>query len=260
MPSLLLLLAGPALAFDVLKTADLASRVAEVSAQAGGPILVAAAGPEADRLLTHLSREQDVPWKVQRVPLVGDVPGDMARVLNRAGLSCAIRVSPGGMEGEWLASLYGSCGDLKTDANGWLPPDDSARRPPTEDEPAFAIPVVAEAPPLDVGRALLLAKTVPDPTTALLSSAIVGFGAGHFYADDPRSAWVHLGVQTGGLLIFGIARAAESAALYEEDAQTARIFAALGLSVTIGSRLVDAGTAPGAAQEEARRQIELQLP
>lgn len=261
-PALLLLLGAVAHAFDVLKTDALLPRVEEVAARAGGPIVVGAAGGESEQTLRRLLRARpELPCVLERAPLMGEAEADMQRLLQRAGYACGLRVAPGGADGEWIVSEHGACGQdpAAATANGWLPAEPPAARSSgrrTRREESVERP--AEA--LDPTRLLLLEQTVPDPTTALLSSFLVGFGSGHFYARDHRMGWLYAGLQAGGLALYGLGRFAGASALDEEDAETARLIGALGLGFSVGVRLVDAGTAPAAAHTEARRQIERNIP
>lgn len=257
---LLHLAASVGLAFDVLKTDAVLTRIHEVSGRAGGAIVVAAAGSDAERMLRRLVRAHpDAPCTLERVPLMSEPEEDMVRLLSRANSDCALRVAPGGLEGEWLVSEHGSCGgEDGADVTGWLPVDGEPNRPVRRsrrsEEPARA--QVA----LDPTRLLLLERSVPDPTTALLSSFLVGFGSGHFYARNPRAGWLYAGLEAGGLAVYGMGRLGEAQALTSEGAGAARAVSVIGLAVAIGVRLVDAGTAPAAAHLEARRQIERQIP
>lgn len=263
-PALLLLLSPLARAFDVLETDALLPRVEETSTRAGGTIILAAAGAQSEQALRKLLRvHPEAPCSLERVPLMGDSQQDMNRLLGRSTYKCALRVAPGGAEGEWLVSEHGACGRAveppPAEGDGWVeaPSDTDA---PSRREPRREVPSPQPSEELNPTRLLLLDHTVPDPTTALLSSFLVGFGAGHFYAHDTRNGMIYAGVQAGGIALFGISSFAAANSFTEDGAKAARVFGALGLSLSIGARMVDAATAPGAAQLEARRQIERQLP
>lgn len=271
---LALWLVSSAMAFDVLSTAALPDHFKEIENRVGEPPVVAAAGNDAWRTLQQLLRTSPPPsWTVERVPLMGEVDRDMARVLAETGRPCALRVSGGGTPGEWFVSEHGACGapNYRLD-RGWVPEDGAvgvASGTPAGvadgdgDEAASVLAPMLGSPqvggiPLE-GRLLLLDHTVPDPTTALLSSALVGFGAGHFYAHDMDAGWLHLGLQAGGLGLWGLSALIKPAAWNPSGQTAAKAIGVLGLGITVGSRLWDAGTAPRAAEIEARRQIELQL-
>ncbi len=269
-PALLLLLCSAAHAFDVLKTEDLLHRIDEVSARAGGPIVVAAAGGNTEATLRRMLRlHPEAPCTLERVPLMGEPQQDMSRLLERKGEHCGLRVSPGGTEGEWLVSEHGDCGgSARPEEVGWIPTESASTETPlavTVGEGSATSTSASVPPPRPVGspdpaRLLLLEASLPDPTTALLSSVFVGFGSGHFYARDNRGGWLFAGLQAGGLAVYGLSRFAGAQSFTASGEQAARVFGTLGLTLTVGSRLVEAGTAPGAAHVAAQRQIERELP
>lgn len=266
----LLALVSTSLAFDVLRTDALAARFAEVEARAAGPVVVAGAGSDAWRQLQRMSDSSPSPtWIAVRVPLMGEVDKEIGQVLAQTGRVCAVRVAKGGVEGEWFVSEHGVCGQAQRVEPGWIPePVATASggspepapviEPPTVAE-TFAPPPVVVAVPRDDMAVVLLEHTVPNPTTALLSSAIVGFGAGHFYANDRDAGLVYLGTQAGGLALWGLGRLIAMDAWTDTGRAAAMGMAWTGLALTVGSRMVDTATAPDAAHAEARRQIELQL-
>lgn len=263
---LALWLVSSAMAFDVLSTAALPEHFDEIQRRVGEPLVVAAAGNDAWRTLQQLLRTGPLPsWTVERVPLMGEVDRDMARVLAETGRPCALRVSGGGTPGEWFVSEHGACGvpNYKLD-RGWVLDDGSGGATVADGDADDLAGGQTPGPPPTVGiplegRLLLLDHTVPDPTTALLSSALVGFGAGHFYARDMDAAWLHLGLQAGGLGLWGLSALIKPATWNPSGRTAAQAIGVLGLGITVGSRLWDTGTAPHAAEVEARRQIELQL-
>lgn len=265
---LLLLIALPdALAFDVLKTEALLPRCEEVSARAGTTVVVAAAGGAADSTLKRLVRAApQAPVLLERVSLMGDAESDMTRLLERMGKPCGLRVSPGGIEGEWIVSEHGACGGVAVPvAEGWTPPvegDPAAEGPPEGGAPEVSAPPprpLPVRPELTPARLLLLDHTVPDPTTALMMSAVVGFGSGEFYAHNPRAGWVHAAIQGTTLAVFGIARLAAADPLTETGGAAARAVGGVALTISLGARLVEAASSPGDAQAEAGRQIEREM-
>lgn len=263
---LALLLSSVLLGFDVLKTDALGARIGEVTTRAEGSVLVAAAGGDAFRALSRLQKESGAAWEVERVPLMGDVDSEMARVLKSARKRCGLRIAAGGLEGEWIVSEHGSCGQgsaASAEDPGWLPGGEAGQGSRGERGRAErdAEPSGAEAPvgTLDPATLLLLEHTVPDPTTALLSSAIVGFGTGHFYAHDSSGGWLHAGAQAGGLALFGLGQLLGNQAFTPEGEKGGKALSAVGMVICVGSRLVDTATAPRAAAVDARRQIERQL-
>lgn len=265
---LMLLFASAAHAFDVLKTDDLLPRIEETSTRAGGPIVVAAAGASTEAALRRLLRAHpEAPCSLERVPLMGEPQQDMSRLLERSRVACGMRVSPGGAEGEWLVSFHGTCAELRaTEASVWLGPEGEEGPLPTGEglsvaapQPALAVPA-SPGSTLDPTRLLLLERSLPDPTTALLSSAIVGFGSGHFYARDTKGGILYAGLQAGGLAVWGLSRFAGAQSFTAEGLRTSQVLGTLGLTLSLGARMVDAGTAPAAAHTTARRQIERQIP
>ena len=255
---LLLLTHADASTFDVLKTEALIPHFEEVAARAGGPVVVAAAGGPADQTLKRLVRAApEAPVLLDRVPVMGDQDDDMAKLLQRVGKPCGLRVSSGGIEGEWIVSEHGACGGASAVVGeGWTEPA------PGEEPLPNAIPVAPSGPMLptmDPARLLLLDHTVPDPTTALLMSAVVGFGSGQFYAHNPRVGLIHASLQGAGLAVLGVARLAERDPITTSGGQIAHAIGNVGLTLMVGSRLVEAATAPGAAQAEAARQISREM-
>lgn len=260
--ALLLLAATEARAFDVLKTEALLPHFEEVASRAGVSVVVAAAGGPADQTLKRLVRAApETPVLLDRVPVMGDPEEDMTRLLARVGKPCGLRVSSGGIEGEWIVTEFGACGGPSAAVGeGWTaPPTGDPLAPYAIPESGLGLGGSPAAPSIDPARLLLLDHSVPDPTTALLMSAVVGFGSGQFYAHNPRVGLVHAGLQGAGLVVFGVARLAGNNALTTSGGEVARVISDVGLMIMVGSRLVEAGTAPGAAQDEAARQISREM-
>lgn len=272
----LLSLISAALAFDVRRTEELAARLAEIEGRAAGPVVIAGAGSDAWRQIQKMQGGSPPPtWTAVRVPLMGDVDREMAQVLAQSGRVCAVRVAKTGVEGEWFISEHGVCGQAQRAESGWIPEVAALAAGASEASATTSNPLsvegsptgdnFAEPAPLVVAVArddmavVLLQHTVPNPTTALLSSALVGFGAGHFYANDDDQGWMHLGLQASGLVVFGLGRLIAEGAWTDLGRRSAMGMAWVGVGLTVGSRLVDTATAPDAAHDEARRQIELQL-
>lgn len=97
---------------------------------------------------------------------------------------------------------------------------------------------------------------VPDDTTAVLLSRYVGFGAGHFYAENPDEGAVHATIQSFGLAIgagggISMALASGQVPTSEYDAgalnrqySTAVGFIAGGVAIFLVDRLFDIARAP----------------
>ena len=102
---------------------------------------LAAAGGPADQTLKRLVRAApEAPVLLDRVPVMGDQDDDMAKLLQRVGKPCGLRVSSGGIEGEWIVSEHGACGGAsEVVGEGWTEPA------PGEEPLPNAIPVAPSA-------------------------------------------------------------------------------------------------------------------
>jgi hypothetical protein len=97
----------------------------------------------------------------------------------------------------------------------------------------------------DTARVLLARLVaVPDPAAAAVLSASVGFGAGHFYAQQPVRGWGFLAAQVAGagVLAGGLATAPEGE---WSDVATA------GVVALVVARGIDTALAPGSAHQTA---------
>lgn len=96
-----------------------------------------------------------------------------------------------------------------------------------------------------------LAADPPDDTTAVLLSSIVGFGAGHFYADQPRAGNPHAllqGLSTAGLVGGGVLLVVVSPG-HQPGSGSDDLLVPTAVLVTAGTlflvdRIVDIATAP----------------
>lgn len=114
-------------------------------------------------------------------------------------------------------------------------------------------------------RRMYLEATLPDPHVAFDMSAKIGFGTGHFYAQDPAGGRLHAGVQASGLAV-----GATGFLLYanvcadghcNEDARAIWLAVAFsGATTFLVDRVVDALTAPRAAHRFAAKQIQAAAP
>ncbi len=124
--------------------------------------------------------------------------------------------------------------------------------PPTVTAPTPGLapgPMVLANPPLpapatgqlDIAHLRRLSQ-LPDPGAAAVLSSTVGFGAGHFYAQQPVRGWTFLAVETTG----AAALAAGLATSPEGEWSTLATGALVGLVV---ARLCDVALAPGSAHD-----------
>ncbi len=105
----------------------------EAGAAAGGPVLVAAAGPDAERwALDVLDESPDIAVRVVRVGILGDPEAEVARVLSDLGLRCGVRVAVADTGGSgWHVTRHGTCDDAP-------PKSDDEAAPTTAPEPEHA--------------------------------------------------------------------------------------------------------------------------
>jgi hypothetical protein len=102
---------------------------------------------------------------------------------------------------------------------------------------------------------LRLELSMPDPTTATLQSALVGFGSGHFYAERPVSGFVFLGGQLVGLGVVGAGAMATNSGDTPGVRNQGRAMMIGGLVFTGMVRLVETATAPHAAHRTADEKL-----
>lgn len=148
-----------------------------------------------------------------------------------------------------------------------------AASPKTEAPPPTAAPAPTTALPqptlsaeqftaLDESawRRFYLAETLPDPKIAFTESLILGFGTGHFYTKDLPMAYVHMGIQTGGLALAGIGAltyiGAPDADHPRHTRQTSGEVIGVGATMFVVDRIIDIATAPAAAHRRAAQEIE----
>lgn len=224
------------------------ARLRELAEAHGELVLVAAAGPDAERAVQDMMpRMPSGSVELVRVPTVGDPAREAELKLGASPATCLAWVSTFGPE--LRLSTFGDCPAL-SDAPPPPPPPTApvaAGRPqatPTPEVPASFKP----SPEYVRAQRELLAleASLPDPTTAFLLSGVIGFGVGHFYAGDNQRGAIHLSAQLGGLALTGLATLAAG-----QNADAALALQVLGGGVLGISRLVDMGTAPLTAHEQA---------
>lgn len=157
-----------------------------------------AVGPKAEKAAST----SGVDLQVVLVPHLGDPAAEMARVLERSGLRCGLRLEAGSA-GSWQVERFGDCGPLGDHTGAGATSRDTLG---IEELPAPS--VAAEAPPPGLEPnvlfdALRAHGTAPDPSVAFWESMIFGFGTGHFYSGNRREGFVHLGIQASALLLAG---------------------------------------------------------
>lgn len=100
----------PELPEERLNRRDLLPAIDAFQEAFGGPLVLAAAGPEGEAFLQDLvERAPDsVPVEVARLPYGGDAGAEMRRVLERLSMDCGLRVTGNPMEG-WRLAAHGDC-------------------------------------------------------------------------------------------------------------------------------------------------------
>lgn len=272
----------------VAQAATLESELLALQQLGVSPILVAATGRDDTRSAERIvANYPGLALSVVTIPTVGDRDGEMALAMKRAGISCAVRVTAAS-QGGLSATRYGVClaagaaatptMTLATAPNtpAATPLELAVAPPPTGAvAPAAATPVVLAATPIATapiappspstnassGDLSLLRAELwqvaaaeaagPDPTAALMCSALVGFGSGHFYAGDTSSGTAHLAVQGGALLVSVIALGVAGQTGSQEAAQ---VYGA-GIAVMGIARVVEMWTAPGKADATATARL-----
>lgn len=258
-----------------------AAKVRTLSAQSSSTVLIGATTAELERaLIRMIAHDPALRAKVVSVPLTGDAETEMGLALSSNGLLCGLRVA-GAADGSLKLQSFGTCdgkgvvraptvepasrvADTATRAMSPTPAD-PPRTPAMPPSPATpSTPVVLLAPPVaapavDPWKVLLVDHQVPDPTTAVLLSTFVGFGSGHFYAKDDEVGNIHASVQGSALGLVVVGRVLMITADTVDAADFGSILSNVGTIAFGVDRIVDAWTAPLAAHEEARRQIQRQL-
>ncbi|MFH1463012.1 MAG: hypothetical protein ABIO70_01365 [Pseudomonadota bacterium] len=263
----LLFAAHVALAGTTTTVAGLEARLRELNRSVAEPILVGAAGGEAEKILDRMERNGPLPVRVVRVPTVGDAGVEMERALGSAGLRCGLRVTMAA--GSNLAiETFGDCRSAAEAAvASELPPVPPAApaAPPPSPAPVAAVPAPSveapSGPGLDRGDLLYVGRAwakAPDPTVALLESTILGFGMGHFYARRPKEGAVHLGLQVVGSALSGLGYGIYADASVFDDNRRQKLAWGEGLMIAGGAlfstdRVVDIYRAPLSARDERVR-------
>ena len=268
----------------VAQAATLASELLALQQLGVSPILVAATGRDDTRSAERIvANYPGLALSVVTIPTVGDRDGEMALAMKRAGISCAVRVTAAS-QGGLSATRYGVClaaGAAATPTMTLAPAPTTPTATPLElpptgaVAPAAAAPVVLAATPIvtaplappspstnasrgdlsllraELWQVAAAEAAGPDPTAALMCSALVGFGSGHFYAGDMSSGTAHLAVQGGALLVSVIALGVAGQTGSQEAAQ---VYGA-GIAVMGIARVVEMWTAPGKADATATARL-----
>lgn len=190
---------------------------------------------------------------------MGDVEvlasGDPSGALASAGVDCGLSLTKAGPGSYWNVTRIGSCEAAPSHSEGasTTPVAPAAAGPPPRGSspgPRSA-PMPPPRPAIDtdaLGRYLEVQVTAPDPTAALLSSTLLGFGAGHFYAGNTQRGATHAALQGGGILLTVI-----GVAVAPRDPGLASALTTIGGGTAGVSRVVDIWTAPYSARDEAQR-------
>ena len=102
---------------------------------------------------------------------------------------------------------------------------------------------------------LRLEASLPDPATATLQSALVGFGSGHFYAERPVNGFVFLGGQLLGLGLVGAGSMLTTNGETPGVRNKGRVLMIGGMSFTGLVRVAEIATAPHAAHRTADEKL-----
>lgn len=128
-------------------------------------------------------------------------------------------------------------------------PPPRAQRPHAERPPLPEIDALTQQQAWELTR---IHATLPDPNAALLQSALLGFGAGHFYAEQPRLGLIHAGVQAVGVGLAGLGGGlASGVSRYSNLGERYQAIMYAGLALTGAGRLADLYTAPYSARKTA---------
>ncbi len=147
----------------VASPAEVAAYVEVVRQMNGGAVLLAAAGPDAEPLAQKVAAGMPPGQaRVVRVGYIGDVPEEMRRALESAGLRCGVRVATT-TAGTWLVSTHGSCGPVPQPTIPIRPPGDA---------PVATVPTAT--PPAPVSSPAPAPAPAPAPSIPGLGSALPG--------------------------------------------------------------------------------------
>ncbi len=92
-----------------LRARDLPIEILMFQRELGDPLLVAAAGPEAEKAAARaLLLQPDLPLRIVRIPYGGYVEQEMGMALRRTDCRCGLRVSAAGRR-RWQVSVHGDC-------------------------------------------------------------------------------------------------------------------------------------------------------
>ncbi len=224
-------------------------------------------GPVKDIIAAH----PELHGEVRRVPEIpSDAEDSLTAALARAGLRCGVWIGLASTD-RYVIHEVGTCKSSSVPERAPRPPvavtsppaPSSAPQPVgTPSSVGSAPQTVAPPPPApppvprfgaDEKWALTVQLTAPDPTTAMLQSTLIGFGAGHFYCNDRSTGYAHLGTQLGGIALASIGAALSASG---NGGQGGPIAQSAGIAVLAFSRVVEVATVPYAARKEARRMVE----
>jgi hypothetical protein len=235
-----------------LTRADLMAQIQAIQAREGEPtLLIGTTWGTNPVLKDFLAAHPEIGGDLRRVPEGRTEAVDAVKAaLEKQGLRCGLWISEAGTD-LYAITEVGSCRATAPAAPAPVAAATTAPAPIAPPISTAATPVFAPAPPpppVDTW-ALKVQLTAPDPTAAFLQSAIIGFGSGHFYCNDPQAGYIHLGVQAGGAVLIGAGTALASRS---PDAAGAAV---VGAVATVVSRVVELVTVPYAARREAERLV-----
>lgn len=268
---MLMWLVGASLALAAVPAKQVPHALERIQDEVGGRVLVVAPSFGTKSYVEGFARHSG-----SRAAVVdGGGHDDVCEALEDSGLKAAVvvRSAPAGA---WELEVVDDCFPEPEPEVEPLPtaeeivsesrPSPPPRRVEAPEPPVTSPPPAAPPPPPPAAPAptteirtvgltsaqmrslMALEAEAPDPTTALLASAFVGFGAGHFYAGDPQRGAIHAGIQGSGVLFF-------VGGLLAKDVDTAMALSNLGYTILAVGRLADIYTAPQTAHEQAARKI-----
>jgi hypothetical protein len=260
---LCLLLAPLALAADGLLPSQVRDRAVQAHAATNGVVVVLADG-ESD-LLTLRKAIGTEPWV--RFAVMG--AGGIERAVADVGAACGLHVRHVGPGSFWGVQESAGCA---TAAPPPPPPVAAVGPTPAPAAPAYtpapvapaappvlaspAPPVVAAAAPAPGAwtdqRKLDIELSAPSPSAALVMSALVGFGSGHYYAGSQSSGSRHLAIQAGAIALGSIGLVAAAAS--DDPAPGAFVYT-VGLTALSIDRVIEVVNAPFKAHQTTAKMI-----
>jgi len=151
--------------------AAIAAFVDAVHRETGAPVLIAAAGPDAEHVALKVAAAMPTGHvRVLRIGYIGDAAVEMTRALATAGMRCGVRLAATSA-GTWLGARHGDCGAA---APGAVPA-----------APASTAPVVQPVTALNPALAAPASGSIPGLTAALPRVRVESAPAAPYLAPPP---------------------------------------------------------------------------